>query len=392
MLGIAIVGAGTIGAAHAQGYRLQQTFHDSVAVSLVKVVDEDGEAAKKLASRFSFAESGSQWEELLHDDRVDVVSLAVPNHLHHPIALPLMEAGKNVLCEKPLANDLADAYELSRAARVAGLTTGTMFNYRRIPAISAISEQARLGLFGELLHFQGHYLADYGADPMSPHSWRYRRSLAGSGVLADVGSHLVDLARCCCGDIVRVDTAWGRTVITERPLQGKRMADGTAALGDERGHVDNEDLVTATITFESGCVGQLTMSRIANGYGNELGFVLFGREQTVRFDYERMAEYEIASRTDALPGFKRVQTGSGSSFFRTLTVPVRGVGFGYAEVFAMHIHEYLKAASRGEPLEAGGFDDGYEVAVALAAIEKAINSGNGVDLAEVRAAVERDIV
>ncbi|MEX2542941.1 MAG: Gfo/Idh/MocA family oxidoreductase [Trueperaceae bacterium] len=388
MLGVAIVGAGTIGAAHAQGYRLQSTFPQAVPVSLVKIVDEDGEAADRLASRFSFAECGRQWEELLHDDRVDVVSLAVPNHLHHRIALALMAAGKNVLCEKPLANDVADAYQLNCAAKDAGVTAGTVFNYRRIPAVSAIRELAQRGRFGDLLHFQGQYLADYGADPESPLSWRYRRSLAGPGVLADVGSHLIDLARCCCGEIVRVDSAQARTVITTRPLLQGGSDSRASASSEETGSVDNEDLVSATLTFANGCLAQLTMSRVAAGYGNGLSFVLLGREQTVRFDYARMAEYEVASRRQASPGFRRVEAGPDDAFFQTLTVPVRGVGFGYAEVFAMQIHDYLDAASRGEPFTDGGFDDGYEVALVIAAVEQAVGSGNGIAVADVRGAVE----
>jgi predicted dehydrogenase len=385
VFGVAVIGAGMIGAAHAQGYRLQSTFPRGVAVSLIKVVDEDPAAAASLAQRFSFAEHGTRWQDLLDDDRIDVVSVAVPNQLHFPLARALLMAGKHVLCEKPLANTAREAFELHRLASAGEPVAGIMHNYRRIPAVSDVRGMAERGELGEILHFHGHYLADYACDPLSPRSWRYERRYAGAGALADLGTHLIDLAHALCGEIDVVQSATARTVVGERRLLS------LAADGDATGAVDNDDVATLAVTFASGATGDLLASRVAVGFGNGLGFTLLGRDGTVRFDYDRAMGAEVARRSDADGGFARLPARAGNAYVANLTVPVRGVGFGYAEVFSMQVHHFLTAVAHGTPLADGGFADGYRVALVVEAAEAAAASGLPKRVADVRAAVEREL-
>lgn len=195
-VGVTVIGAGMAGRSHAHAYRMAQTVFgtDAPPVRLVAIADINTDFATVTAERYGFERAESNWQAIVDAADIHAVSIVVANHLHREIAEALLASGKHVLCEKPLASTVGDAEARVRAAGVSGTVAACGFSYRRSPAISAIQEQIRAGAVGDVLHFNGHYWCDYGADANAPTSWRYTGS-PGSGALADVGSHLIDTAR-----------------------------------------------------------------------------------------------------------------------------------------------------------------------------------------------------
>ncbi len=277
-LGVAVIGAGMAGRSHAAGYRSATTTYEAglPEVRLVAIADVNADFAESTARRFGYSRAESTWQAVAEADDIDVVSVVVANHLHREVVEGLLAAGKHVLCEKPFAPTIADAEAMVAAAAAAPhLQTGVGFTFRRSPAIAAVKERVDSGDMGRPLHFNGHYWCDYGVDPNGPMSWRYKGG-PGSGALADIGSHLVDLAEFLCGPIESVRGASLPTFVTERALPlGAAVGHAAAALSDVREPVENEDLATFTATFSSGATATMSASRVAIGLANSLGFELF---------------------------------------------------------------------------------------------------------------------
>ena len=276
-IGVAVIGAGMAGRAHAAGYRSASTVYGEglPEIRLAAIADVNPAFAADTARRFGFERAEGGWEAVAAADDVDVVSVVVANPLHRQIVEGLLDAGKHVLCEKPMAPTVEDAEAMVAAAKASGRETGIGFVFRRSPAIGAIREQLASGAMGRPLHFNGHYWCDYGVDPRGPMSWRYKGG-PGSGALSDIGSHLIDLAEFVCGPIRSVRGAVLSTFVTERALPlGAAVGHAAAELSDVTEPVENEDLVTFTATFDSGATGTLSASRAAYGLANSLGFELF---------------------------------------------------------------------------------------------------------------------
>src|SRR6266496_3889874 len=207
------------GRSHAFAYRAATTVFDNrlPAVRLTAIADANEAFAVDAARRYGFARAEPSWEAIAQAPDIDAVSVVVGNALHREVVEGLMAGGKHVLCEKPLADNLTAAQAMVEVMRKTGLIGAVGYTFRRSPAVNAIREQIRPGSLGKPLHFNGHYWCDYGCDPRAPMSWRYQGG-PGSGALADVGSHLVDLAEFLCGPVQAVSAAIFRTVVTERPL------------------------------------------------------------------------------------------------------------------------------------------------------------------------------
>ena len=173
-------------------------------------------------------------------------------------------------------NQQFDAEAMVDAAARSDLVNAVGYTFRRSPAVSAIREQIRPGSLGKPLHFNGHYWCDYGCDPRAPISWRYRGG-PGSGALGDIGSHLIDVAEYLCGPIEAVSGGTLRTVVPERPVPlAAALGHARVEVSDQTQPVDNEDIATFTATFATGAVGSFSVSRVAFGLPNSLGFELFG--------------------------------------------------------------------------------------------------------------------
>ena len=346
-IGVAVIGAGMAGRAHAAGYRSATTVYDQglPEVRLTAIADVNPDFATDTAHRFGFERAETSWEAVAAADDVDVVSVVVANSLHRPIVEGLLAAGKHVLCEKPMAPTLEDAEAMAAAAGASDRQTGIGFVFRRSPAINAVRDQIASGAIGRPLHFNGHYWCDYGVDPGAPMSWRYKGS-PGSGALSDIGSHLIDLAEFVCGPIHSVRGAVLSTFVSERALPlGTAVGHAAAEVSDVTEPVENEDLATLTVSFASGAAGTISVSRVAYGLANSLGFEVFAERGAATFDLARAGEFGFIDPTPAGPtqGYRQVLVGPAHPYLtRGMPMDFPGVGYGQNDLFVFQARAFLE--------------------------------------------------
>jgi predicted dehydrogenase len=347
-IGVAVIGAGMAGRAHASGYRnAPGVFGPGLPdVRLVAIADAHEPFAVDTARRFGYERAETGWEAVAGAPDIDAVSVVVANDLHREIVGALLEAGKHVLCEKPLAPTVADGQALADQAEKSDQVAAVGFTFRRSPAISAIRQQVIEGALGRPVHFNGHYWCDYGADPGAPLSWRYRGE-PGSGALADIGTHLVDVGEFLCGPVESVRGTVLSTMIPDRPVPlGAAVGHAAGvAVSQEREPVGNDDIATFTATFASGATGTFSVSRIACGLPNALGFEVFGTAGAATFDLARMAEFTIAGRTPAGPvnGYRQVLVGPAHPYLTGgLPMDFPGVGHGQNDLFTFQARAFLE--------------------------------------------------
>ena len=288
-LRFALIGTGFMGKAHAIALSsVATTFPGLPEPVLQCLVDTELSKANKLAAAWGFARGSEDWLATCQADDVDVVDICTPNHLHKDMALAAIAAGKHVWCEKPLALNADDSRVIWQAARDAGLQSSMGFNYACNPLITLAREMIAAGELGEIFNFRGSYLEDYMADPNVPFSWRCLRSQGGPGALADLGTHLINMAEYLLGPMSSV-FAEMNTVHTERkdPASGEMRA------------VENEDIAQVLLKFARGCSGSMEISRIATGRKCGLCFEINGSKGSLVFDQERMNEIQCRRHSPA---------------------------------------------------------------------------------------------
>jgi predicted dehydrogenase len=345
-LGVAVIGAGMAGRAHAQGYRTASGLFDLdlPPVRLAAVADAHEPFARDAAARYGYERAETSWQAVAEADDVDVVSVVVANSLHREVVEGLLAAGKHVLCEKPLAPSVDDARAMVEAAETASTQSAVGFTFRRSPAIAAVQRHLASGALGEVRHYNGHYWCDYGVDPGAPISWRYQGG-PGSGALADIGSHLIDIGEFLAGPVRSVSGAVFSTFTTQRPRPlGVIAGHARGAVSNELAPVDNEDLATFTAQFAGGAVGTYSVSRVAPGLANGLGFEVAAERGAMAFDLNRPAEFTIfdAAAGAGLDGYRQVLVGPEHPYVaRGLAMDFPSVGHGQNEFFAYQARCWL---------------------------------------------------
>jgi predicted dehydrogenase len=380
-IGVAVIGAGMAGRAHAAGYRSATTLYDAglPEVRLVAIADVNAAFATDAAQRFGYDRAQSSWEAIASAPDIDVVSVVIANPFHRQVVEGLLGAGKHVLCEKPLAPSVEDAQAMVTAAQASQQEAAVGFTFRRSPAIAAIREQVERGSIGRPLHFNGHYWCDYGCDPNGPMSWRYKGG-AGSGALSDIGSHLLDLAEFVCGPIESIRGAVLSTFITERALPlGTAVGHAAVAVSDVREPVENEDLVTFTATFASGATGTLSASRVAYGLPNSLGFELFTESGAATFDLARAGEFGFVDGTPpgVTQGYRQVLVGPAHPYLaKGLPMDFPSVNYGQNDLFTFQARAFLEQVAGLDRLpRSPSFEDGLRNVRLLNAVVASAQSG-----------------
>ncbi|MCF4123096.1 Gfo/Idh/MocA family oxidoreductase [Antribacter sp. KLBMP9083] len=387
-LGVAVIGAGMVGRAHAAGYRTASQLYDLdlPEIRLVAIADAHEPFAVDGAKRFGYERAETSWQAIVDAPDIDVVSVAIANELHRPVVEALLAVGKHVLCEKPLAPSVEDAKAMVAAAEAAGSQSGVGFSFRRTPGINAIREQVQAGAIGDLRHFNGHYWCDYAQDPKNPISWRYKGA-PGTGALADIGSHMIDLGEYLCGPIASVSGAVFQTFTRERPKPlGATVGHAGGAVSDQTEPVENEDIATFTATFAGGAVGTFSISRVAHGLPNGLGFEVFGGTGAAAFDLNRPGEFTFAdqgagSRTN---GYRQVLIGpQHPGILKGIPMDFPSVGHGQNDLFAWQCRAFLdQVAGLGKLPPVPSLAEGLHNMEILAAVsESAAGGGKTVSLA-----------
>jgi predicted dehydrogenase len=350
---------------------------------LATVCDANTAQATRLASTYGFERTMADWQKVVADPDIAIVSVCLPNFLHTEVTRAALRAGKHVLCEKPLALRAAEARETWILARDAMVASGTVFNYRRIPAIADIRARVASGELGDPVQIIVLYQCDYAADPLLPYSWRYQFERAGPGALLDVGTHAVDLARFIMGNIAEVTGAVSTISVAERFLPAEAtVGHGHVALSSQKAKVENDDVTSALVRFTSGAQGFVTASRVAVGTGNRVQVEVYGTNGTARFTNELPSHFDLAIMDGSGPApFKRMLNRPSSPGIGALAaVPHDLVPIGYAESFGFMIHEFLSAVAENRPFENGSIEDGYRAAQVLEAIHAAATTNAPVTI------------
>ncbi|MGW2330491.1 Gfo/Idh/MocA family protein [Streptomyces sp. NPDC001700] len=366
-LGIGMVGYAFMGAAHSQGWRTAgRVFDLPLRPAMAAICGRDPDAVRAAADKHGWAAAETDWRALIARDDVQLVDVCTPGDSHAEIAIAALEAGKHVLCEKPLANSVAEAEAMADAARRArarGQRAMVGFNYRRTPAIAQARRMVADGRIGVLRHVRVTYLQDWIVDPEFPLVWRLRRELAGSGALGDLGAHIVDLAQYLAGERLVGVSALTETFVRERPLPAGA---GAAA----RGPVTVDDAALFTGRLASGALASFEASRFAAGRKNSLRIELNGDHGSLAFDLERLNELSFHDHTvpAADSGFRRILVTEPDHPYLEAWWPP-GHGLGYDHTFVHQARDMVAAIAAGTDPEPS-FEDGLQVQRVLAAVEE----------------------
>lgn len=357
-LNVAMIGYQFMGRAHSNAWRQVRAFFDVPIDPVMKVVcGRSAAGASQAAERLGWEASAASWQDVVNRGDIDVVDICTPGDSHPEIAIAAAEAGKVVLCEKPLANSVVEAERMFAAVERAGVIHMLCHNYRRAPAVALAKRLIEAGEIGEIRHFRGVYLQDWIVDPNFPRTWRLERAKAGSGALGDIASHSLDLARYLVGEIVEVSGLL-ETFIKERPLED----------GSGRGGVDVDDAALSIVRFENGAIGTIEASRFCPGRKNYNRFEINGSLGSLVWDLERMNELEVYSEAGANSGFRTIlATDTTHPFVEAWWPP--GHVLGYEHTFTHTVYDLLRAIDSGKNPQPD-FEDGVRNQRALDAIER----------------------
>jgi predicted dehydrogenase len=364
-LNVGLIGAGFMGKAHSMAYVAMPMFFWPAPGIAVRhtIVDVNADIAAEAAKRFGFAHSSADWRAVVNDPAIDIIDISTPNHLHAEIAIAAATAGKHIISEKPLARTGAEAKTMWDAVKNTNLVHMVAFNYRRTPAVALAKKYIEDGSIGEILNFRGTYLQDWSADPDSPLSWRFQKSIAGSGALGDIGAHVIDLARYLVGDIAAVNSVL-KTWVKDRPIQQggvDKLGTGAKDASAPRGPVDVDDELLSLLEFRNGAVGSLEATRNAHGRNNFITFEIHGTKGSIFFDYEKRDQLQVAFASDPSDrkGFRTVFSGPATPYGEGLW-PIPALGIGYSETKIIENYDFVKAIVEGGEVSPN-FKDGYAI-------------------------------
>ncbi|MEU6575622.1 Gfo/Idh/MocA family oxidoreductase [Streptomyces sp. NPDC046805] len=379
-LGVAVVGFGWMGRVHSRAYaRVPHHYpHLPLRPQLVTVIDEVPGRAEEAAAQFGFASAGRDWREVAADPRVGAVSVTAPNFLHREIGVAMAEAGKHLWIEKPVGLTADDARAVADAVTKAGVQGTVGFNYRGAPAVEAARELIASGEIGSVTHARIRLFSDYAAHPDGALTWRYERGRGGSGVLGDLASHGVDLARFLVGDLASLvaDTA---VFVPERTRPTGATAGHALASGGETGPVENEDYVGCLLRFASGARGVLEACRVSVGEQNTYGFAVHGTKGAVFWDFRRMNELAVSRGTTYQDQpVSTVYVGPEHGEFGAFQ-PGAANAMGYDDLKVIEAYRFLRSIAEGTPC-GPTLADAVHSAAALDAMTRSVEGGGWVDV------------
>jgi predicted dehydrogenase len=356
-LNVAMIGTGFIGKAHSNAFRqVGHFFHVPYELRLRVLCGRNAAKLTSAAEQWGWEETATDWQSVVTRPDIDVVDIAVPNALHAPIATAAAQAGKIVLCEKPLATSLKEAESMAQAMR--RVPTLVWFNYRRIPAVVFAKRLIDEGRIGQIFHYRALYLNQSGNDPSKATTWRYRRSEAGMGVAGDLLSHSIDSALYLNGPIVELN-AMMHTFAPRR---------------------DVDDATLLLARFANGSVGTFEATRYGVGHRNHKTFEINGSKGMLCFNLDEMNQLEFHDAT-APPNQQGILnlavTGPDHPYSDNFWKP--GHVIGYEHTFIATLGDFLSTISPHTPAHAD-LDAAVAVQRVLDAIERSAASRNWVKL------------
>lgn len=349
---IGLIGHKFMGKAHSHALRDLSMFFDPGVEPVMKTLCGVGDDLDETARRYGWQATTQRWQDVIEDPGIDAISILTPGKLHCEMALAAAAKGKHILCEKPLALNSTEAARMYAAAEAAGICHMVNFNYRRVPAVALARQLIEEGRLGTIYHFQCSYQQDWPLDPACPYIWRFDKTVAGAGSMADKGSHVVDLARYLAGEFAEVSAA---TEIFVKERQQRA--------------VTTDDAAVFTARFHSGALGLFLTSRMSAGHKNRLAFEVNGSKGSLAWDLERLNELHVYEAGGSVAGFRNVMVTEPGHPYAGAWWPAGHV-LGWEHTFIHQYYEFLKGiAEKRQP--APSFLDGLRNHQVLDAIERA---------------------
>jgi predicted dehydrogenase len=375
-IGVGMLGYAFMGKAHSNAYKtLPYMIYPPVAIPrLIAMCGRNEEAAAAAARRFGYEGYYTDWRKMLENPKIQLFDNGGPNNAHAEPCIAAAQAGKHILCEKPMARNAEEARAMADAVKKAGVKAMVSFNYRFVPANRQAYQLIKSGALGKIYHFRAIYPQEW----IMPHYnmpmiWRLDKQQAGSGALGDLGAHIIDIGRYLVGDIKSV-SAMTRTFITERPLGG----------GKGMGKVEVDDAFCAAVEFENGAIGTLETTRFAAGSKNDLRYEVNGEKGSIRFSLERMNELEVfwvGEQPKETQGFHNISITEGYHPWWEHWWP-HGHIIGWEHTFIHEIAHLLDCiVNNGDVAPYGAsFEDGYRCAAVCDAILESARTRRQVDV------------
>jgi len=350
-IGVGLLGYAFMGKAHSNAYKTlaYMTWPPPLMPQLIAIAGRNEEAVAEAALRYGFTDYVTDWKALIADDRVQLFDNAGPNNLHAEPTIAAAEAGKHVICEKPLGRDAAESYETWQRVAATGVKHMCAFNYRFVPAVRLARQIIESGELGEIQHFRGAYLQEWGTTEGD--IWRFQKDVAGSGALGDLGAHVIDLARYLVGEIAAVSAL-------------------TATFQPGR---DVDDAVESAVAFQSGAVGTIEASRFCQGRKNHFTWEINGSKGSLGFDLERLNELQYS---EGNAGFRSVLVSEADHPFWEHWWP-QGHMIGWEHSFVHELHHLLTAIRDDTDVAPHGatLEDGYRAAEVCDAMLRSAETG-----------------
>ena len=384
---VGMIGYAFMGAAHSQAWRTVNHFFDlPLAARMSLVCGRSPEGVAAAAAKLGWESHTTDWRALVERDDIDLVDICTPGDTHAEIALAALAAGKHVLCEKPLANTVAEAREMAAAAAEAnshGVRAMCGFNYRRVPAVELMRRMVAAGRIGVLRHVRAQYLQDWIVDPSFPLVWRLRKEVAGSGALGDIGAHIVDMTQFVSGQSIASVSALMETFVRTRPLPSASSGLAASSSSAETGEVTVDDAAIFLARLSGGAVATYEATRFATGRKNGLRVELNGSLGSLVFDFDRMNELSFYDATlpEAERGFTRILVTEPVHPYLAAWWPP-GHPIGYEHTFTHEVRDLIEAIGAGAD-PAPSFSDALQVQLVLDAVAQSAVSAQWTKVEEV---------
>lgn len=376
-IGVGLVGYKFMGRAHSNAYRQVSHFFDVDPTPVMRAIcGRDPVATQRAADQLGWQGIETDYHALVKRDDIGLVDVSTPGYTHKDVVIAALEAGKHVLCEKPLANTLEEASEMLVAARKAGVINMVNFNYRRVPAVQFAKKLIDEGKIGTIRHWRAVYLQDWLVDENVPLAWRLKKELAGSGALGDIGAHILDLSQFLVAPVTSVVGTLD-TFVKQRPVEAQ--SSGGSGLswesGKEMGDVTVDDSTTFLAKFENGATGTFEATRMALGRRNFNSFEINGSLGSISFNLERLNELQVYLREDesGLQGFRTINVTEGVHPYTAAWWPAGHIiGWEHTHV---HVVKDLLDGIRTGVNPAPSFEDGFKNQAVLDAVSRSAESG-----------------
>ncbi|WP_085524573.1 Gfo/Idh/MocA family protein [Tuberibacillus sp. Marseille-P3662] len=384
---VGMVGYQMMGKAHSHAYRDVPFYFDTDATpKLQAIAGRDEEKVASAASKMGWSSYETDWRRLIERDDIDLIDIVTPNNTHADIAIAAAEAGKHVICEKPLGLTLEQSQKMLDAVKKTGVVNMICHNYRFAPAVQWAKQLIDEGRLGKIYHIRATFLQDMLMDPNFPLIWRLKKDVAGSGTLGDLGAHIIDLARFLVGELSEV-TGMTETFIKKRPLGGMTSNLKPEIESHEYGDVTVDDAVAFLARFENGALGTFEATRYARGNRAGNRFEINGEKGSVRWDMENMNNLQVYLEDDerGLQGFRTINCTEEEHPFAGNYWPAAHI-MGYEHTFINLMSELMNGIAKGDSPEPH-FEDGVKNQAVLEAVETSAREGQWVDVSKLLDAV-----